>query len=291
MAETDCDLIMGFPIDVESQATPPNVQATSAYARTGFVLVRGGKRGPVLLADLPTGTEVGIAQLDTYAGLLFGTHPNIVMSVYPTDSLMMQDIAAHRLGAGLGWQPSIEAYKHHHPGLAPLNMMFLAGPHMVWNLVALYAPRSKGVANMFDQGVAELRSSGRLRTLIQPYQEAPAGTGEQAVRHVGESPFRHAMAWESSAGQFMRVAGTPNPTAGEVVSGSREKKANRKHGKRVIAALYTDEQASAGTLEYYKNCSMCHGPLLDGQLGGYSGPALKGPEFADRRRRGRRKQV
>ena len=26
---------------------------------------------------------------------------------------------------------------------------------------------------------------------------------------------------------------------------------------------------------------MCHGPLLDGQFGGYSGPALKGPEFAD----------
>ena len=26
---------------------------------------------------------------------------------------------------------------------------------------------------------------------------------------------------------------------------------------------------------------MCHGPLLDGQAGGYSGPALKGPEFAD----------
>ena len=26
---------------------------------------------------------------------------------------------------------------------------------------------------------------------------------------------------------------------------------------------------------------MCHGPALDGQFGGYSGPALKGPEFAD----------
>ena len=56
-------------------------------------------------------------------------------------------------------------------------------------------------------------------------------------------------------------------------------KASKGHGK--IAALYTEEQATKGSLSYYQNCSMCHGPLLDGQFGGYSGPALKGPEFAD----------
>ena len=50
---------------------------------------------------------------------------------------------------------------------------------------------------------------------------------------------------------------------------------------RKVPALYTEDQATKGALAYYKNCSMCHGPLLDGQSAGYSGPALKGPEFAD----------
>jgi mono/diheme cytochrome c family protein len=46
-------------------------------------------------------------------------------------------------------------------------------------------------------------------------------------------------------------------------------------------ALYTKEQAKKGLLGYIQNCASCHGPALDGQPGGYSGPALKGAEFAD----------
>jgi hypothetical protein len=46
-------------------------------------------------------------------------------------------------------------------------------------------------------------------------------------------------------------------------------------------ALYTKEQAKKGLLGYIQNCASCHGPALDGQSGGYSGPALKGAEFAD----------
>ena len=45
--------------------------------------------------------------------------------------------------------------------------------------------------------------------------------------------------------------------------------------------MYTDAQATKGRIEYLQNCSMCHGPLLDGQIGGFPGPALKGEDFAD----------
>src|ERR1035438_7531338 len=86
MAQSDCQLIMGFPVDISNPNLPPNVEATSAYASTGFVLVRRGASAKMSLSELPRGSEVGIAQLDTYAGLLFGTHPNIVMHVYPKDS-------------------------------------------------------------------------------------------------------------------------------------------------------------------------------------------------------------
>ena len=48
-----------------------------------------------------------------------------------------------------------------------------------------------------------------------------------------------------------------------------------------LPALYTEEQATKGALAYYKNCAMCHAPMLEGQSAGYSGPALKGAEFAD----------
>jgi mono/diheme cytochrome c family protein len=48
-----------------------------------------------------------------------------------------------------------------------------------------------------------------------------------------------------------------------------------------VPALYTADQATKGALAYYQNCAMCHGPNLDGQPGGYSGPALKGSDFAD----------
>ena len=94
---------------------PPNVEATSAYASTGFVLVRRGSSEAMSLSELPKGSEVGIAQLDTYAGLLFSTHPNIVMHVYPKDSLMLADLEAKHIAAGVAWQPSIEFYDQQAP--------------------------------------------------------------------------------------------------------------------------------------------------------------------------------
>ena len=115
MAQSECQLIMGFPVDVSNPNLPPNVEATSAYASTGFVLVRRGGAEKMSLGELPKGSEVGIAQLDTYAGLLYGAHPNIVMHVYPKDSLMLADLAANHIAAGLAWQPSIEFYEKTHP--------------------------------------------------------------------------------------------------------------------------------------------------------------------------------
>jgi mono/diheme cytochrome c family protein len=271
MAASDCELILGFPVDVGEPQLPPNVKATAAYARTGFVLVRRAGLGPMSLAEMPKGTDVGIAQLDTYAGLLFGLYPNIVMSVYPTDSKMLADVVANHLPAALAWQPSLDSYQRNHPGLRPLNTRFLSGPHMLWNLVALYGPQSEDIAQVFNRGLADLEAQGRLEALIRPYQQADSSPAKHTALPRRRSPFELAVASESNAGRLVEVADTSGkPGAGN---------ASAKHAK--IAALYTEEQASSGSLEYYKNCSMCHGPLLNGQLGGYSGPALKGPEFAD----------
>jgi mono/diheme cytochrome c family protein len=269
MAQSDCQLVMGFPVDVSDPRLPPDLQATRAYASTGFVLVqRRGVAAPSL-GELPQGSEVGIAQLDTYAGLLYRTHPNIVMHVYPEDSQMLADLQANQLAAGLAWQPSIESYLSHHLQQRALAIRIVPERHMRWDLVALYGAQSQGAASVFEDGIEALRSSGRLQRLIAPYQLAAAVDGTGGVPTAARWPRAHlqaAIAWSPDSTPAVRIADVGN---------SVPRKSRR------IPALYTDEQASKGFVAYEQNCGMCHGPLLDGQAGGYSGPALKGPDFAD----------
>jgi mono/diheme cytochrome c family protein len=265
MAQSECQLVMGFPVDISNPNLPPNVEATSAYASTGFVLVRRGTSKTVSLSELPKGSEVGIAQLDTYAGLLYSTHPNIVMHVYPKDSLMLADLEADHIAAGLAWQPSIEFYANSHPTHPSLSVRILPGKHMLWNLVALYGPQSQSAANLFEQGVDKLQSRGQLERMIKPYQHAAAAGAEPTSARWPAARLQYAVAWNANTGRLIKVADTMDKT-------------KRKHSR--VPALYTADQATQGAIAYGQNCAMCHGLLLDGQSGGSSGPALKGPDFA-----------
>jgi len=267
MAQSECELIMGFPVDASNPHLPPNVEATSAYASTGFVLIRRDGSAKMSLSELPKGSEVGIAQLDTYAGLLLSTHPNIVMHVYPTDSLMLAELEAKHIAAGLAWQPSIELHTSSRHARPLLSVVLLPGEHMLWNLVALYVPQSQSAADLFNKGLYVLQSKGRLAPLIQPYGQARTSGAEHASTIWRAPRLQQAVAWDANdSGRLIKVADTSGSSKG-------------KHSK--VPALYTADQATKGAVAYFQNCAMCHGPLLDGQSGGYSGPALKGPEFAD----------
>jgi len=142
----------------------------------------------------------------------------------------------------------------------------MPGEHMLWNLVALYGPQSQDAANLFDRGLYELHSKGQLQRLIEPYGQAAAAGVEPSSASWGGAHAQYAVAWDTNDGRLIKVAD----------SGAKTKS---KHTK--AAALYTEDQATKGALAYYQNCAMCHAPLLDGQSAGYSGPALKGSEFAD----------
>jgi polar amino acid transport system substrate-binding protein len=267
MAASDCQLIMGFPVDVSNPNLPPQVDATASYAGTGFVMVQRAGAPSIALDDLPKGSEVGIAQLDTYAGVLFTTHPNIVMHVYPQDKQMLADLQAKHITAGFAWQPSIasaQSSAHSSVKVAPL-----AGVHMTWNLVALYAPDSIAAATVFEQGLHQLQSSGQLEHLIRPYRPA-APMPSKTVLSLPPARLMSAVAWQDDRGEFLRVADSTQ-------------RSSKKQAAKLTKppAMYTAEQATQGQLAYYQNCAMCHGPNLDGQLGGYSGPALKGADFAD----------
>jgi mono/diheme cytochrome c family protein len=289
MAAADCALIMGFPVDRSNPNLPPQVEATTPYAGTGFVLVRRGSAREMTLAELPKGSEVGIAQLDTYAGLLYSQYPNIVMHVYPTDAEMLADLQATRIAAGMAWQPTIESYEARHTRRAALRVNPLPGAHMQWNLVALYVPASKEAAALFDRGLQAIEGSGELDRLIMPYSQvaataAPARSQAEAYGIGRPSPdaspgyAQAAIAWSDAPGRAMRVSDTTSGT-GTAKSEGATPKAKAKH--KGPPALYTEDQASKGAIAYYQNCAMCHGPALDGQQGGYSGPALKGADFAD----------
>jgi mono/diheme cytochrome c family protein len=78
--------------------------------------------------------------------------------------------------------------------------------------------------------------------------------------------LQDAVAWNANLGQLIQVADTGAPP-------------KAKH--RAVPALYTEDQATKGSLAYLQNCAMCHGPNMEGQSGGYPGPALKGADFAD----------
>jgi polar amino acid transport system substrate-binding protein len=262
LAQSECQLIIGFPVDISGPHLPPNVHATPAYASTGFVLVERGSAAPMPLSELPKGSEVGIAQLDTWAGLLYTANPNIVMHVYHDDAHMLADLEHHQIAAALTWQSFLAGYENVHSDRKRLSSSVLPGSHMVWNLVALYAAESQDAADIFTKGVDALRSNGKLEQLIKPYQTASVVGGQSSSAVMRLAAPRQTVA--------------PNQRCGASVKGA---KTNAKKGKR--PALYTEAQATQGAIHYFQNCGMCHGPLLDGQRGGYPGPALKGAAFAD----------
>jgi cytochrome c len=105
---------------------------------------------------------------------------------------------------------------------------------------------------------------GAAALMQRAVAQAPASVDSAAVGSVG--PVR-----------APRLADTTAPEQAAAADG-KSKSATK---LRKIPALYSEEQATKGAFAYYQNCAMCHGPLLNGQMGGYSGPALKGSDFAD----------
>jgi polar amino acid transport system substrate-binding protein len=271
---SDCQLIMGFPVDVSTPHLPPRVEATSAYASTGFVLISRAASARKSLDALPQGSAVGIAQLDTYAGLLLGSTPNVVMHVYPSDSVMLDDVNANHIAVALAWQPAVESYRSGHHDHPALRVEPLRGDHMLFNLVALYAPEAWNAARMFDDGLHRLESTGALQRLIDPYPQAyarlaaadrgPSGPPDPSSAEWPAAHLQNAVAWQDNAGQLVQVASSAH--------------ANK---TGMAPALYTADQASKGSQAYTQSCAKCHAPSLEGQSAGFAGPALKGADFAD----------
>ncbi len=252
MAANQCQLVLGFPVDAQGATLPEGLQATRPYGRTGFVLVTRRKAAGGL-EQLPRDSVIGVTYM-TAPNLYFESHPGLSPEVFTSDAASLRALRHGEVAAAMMWRPYVARHLRDH-GAGALQLSALSEPHAAWNLVALYAPASQPAAAQFEQGIEQLRQSGQLQKLEQPYAD----------------PFDPASVPASAVERRVRLALNAWPAARLIPA------AEKKHAAgKAPPALYTEEQAASGKAAFQSSCAVCHGPTLDGR----AGPALRGPTFA-----------
>jgi polar amino acid transport system substrate-binding protein len=166
-----------------------------------------------------------------------------------SDAASVAALEQGKVQAAMLWRPYVASRLADAAGKR-LRYAALAEPHASWNLVALHAPGSGEIAAQFAQGIAQLRASGELQKLVQPYADAAPAT---------TVPTHHAYR-AAPRGRLIAVAGKTKVAQAAAPP-----------------ALFTAAQVEAGKTSFKINCAMCHGPTLEGR----AGPPLKGPTFAN----------
>lgn len=253
LARASCSLVLGFPIDADQKGTPAGLLATTPYGHTGFVLVTSKDDKATTLDQLPKNTDVAVTY-QTTPNLYFVNHPGINADIHLTDADALSALEKHTVHAAMLWQPTVVRYLAGKHAVGHFSYHELSEPHASFNLVALYDNEHAAAAQDFEKAILALGDSGQLAKLLTPYAE----TGEAMPTHRGKTAMLKRSAFD---GGIDRRCGP--------------KKATAKAGGPP-PALYTSAQADSGKIKFLTNCAMCHGP----DLGGRSGPALKGPNFA-----------
>jgi len=244
MLSTQCQLVLGYPIDMTNGEPPGDLFASAPYDQTGFVLVVAGGENAKSLADFPAGTDIAVT-FETAPNLYFAAHPNVQADIHETDKETLESLAAGHVKAAMVWQATVEDYQRAHPKAAGFKVYPLAEPHARWNVVALYAPSGAAAAVRFDAAM-------------------------KALNEAASQPRKHAgLAAESPIRLVADVGAIPT-------TGSASPEALKKSATTAPPALYTEAQAAAGKQKFADNCEQCHGTNLEG----LAGPALKGKNFA-----------
>jgi len=243
LADTECHLILGFPVEASRENVPSGLMVTAPYGRIGFVLVTSRSIKGDSLATLPQATEVAVTY-DTMPNLYFVDHPNIQASIFQTDAETIGTLMDHKVKAAMVWRPTAVNYIVNHRDAHDFAFHELNEPHAKWDLVALYDARGAASAILFDKGVSDLGVSGQINAVLDPYATPERNPVVLASADAAKLPVLTPVADTS--------AGSSPP------------------------ALYTADQATAGKQKFADNCSQCHGDNLEGM----AGPALKGKLFA-----------
>lgn len=263
MAASECQLVLGFPVDAGNGDVPDGLRATAAYARTGFVLVTPTQQHADSLSALAQGSEVAVT-MQTAPNLYFAAHPQIKANVRPNDQAAIAALEKHQVQAAVLWRPAVADYLQKQGQAQQFGYSELDEPHARWNLVALYDPANADAAARFEQSIRTLQQRGQLAALLQPY--AVVADGQRTANAMTMALLRRGT-------QLAQAAKPPSAKSDAVAAASASPAAaNAGH-----PALYTAEQAEKGKADYADNCALCHGDALEGR----AGPALKGKNFAN----------
>ena len=209
MAQSECQLAMGFPVDTSDPKLPPNVEATSAYASTGFVLVSRGSSNTGSLSELPTGQRSG----DRAPRYLCRTplqHPS-----QHRDACLPQGFAdaggsageAHRGRIGLAAVDRTLRQQAPYARIAecshPARQAYALEPG------GAVCAASRGVLpSSSTEGLDALQSTGHLERLIKPYQHAAAAAADRMSARWPVARLQYAVAWNANTGRLLKVADT-----------------------------------------------------------------------------------
>ncbi|HEX5305080.1 MAG TPA: c-type cytochrome [Dyella sp.] len=263
LAASSCSLVMGFPIDADSQGVPAGLYASTPYGHTGFVLVTAVGSGISKLSQLPADSDVAVTY-QTTPNLYFIDHKNVNADVHLSDEDSLKALETHTVKAAMLWEPTVVRFLADRNEAASFGMHELNEEHARFNLVALYDANHRREAQAFERAIKTMEASGKLAPLLAPY----ARTGAvMPTRHANSASLRR-----SSDGAIDRTCGEDAHAAknADKHAGKSDK------GGKSVPALFTSTQSDAGKAKFAESCAMCHGPNLEGR----AGPALKGPNFA-----------
>ncbi len=214
---SQCDLVMGYPIDTSGGEAPPGLLTTKPYAQTGFVLVDAPGTSARNLAELPPGTEVAITG-QTAPALYFADNGNVTPDIHTTDADTMQAIAHGQVRAAMIWQPTVEQYERM-PGAVKLATYPLGEPHARYDVVALYLPASAPAAKLFNAtkiAMTDAKPEGGAAPALYTKAQAAIGLG----KFIGNCAMCHGAHLEGRAGPSLKgpnwASAKADYTVGEV---------------------------------------------------------------------------
>ena len=207
---TQCDLVMGYPIDTVGGEPPPGLLTTKPYAQTGFVLVDAPGTVARSLAELPAGTEVAITA-ETAPALYFADNSNIQADIHSTDADTLQTIAKGQVKAAMIWQPTVEQYESR-PGAVRLTTYPLAEPHARYDVVALYLSEASPQARLFNATKIAMKSAPPAGSVAPAlYTKAQAASG--FAKFLGNCAMCHGAHLEGRAGPSLKGPNWANAKA------------------------------------------------------------------------------
>lgn len=186
MAETRCDVIMGFPVPRGAAVAPDNLKTSSAYLDTGYLVVTRGTQ-PTSLDDLPDGDRVAVAY-QTPANLLLLDKPALKAIVVDRDADGLRELERGKVDAALVWEASLRRMQEDSDTAPSFAYAAVSKPHARWSLVGLYAADRAIQGERFNRGLKALQADDaawqRLQQRIKPMQ---AASGDTAAKSGGGS--------------------------------------------------------------------------------------------------------